>query len=356
MRFLLLSTLPVCVPMLALAPALPAQQADSAAFVIRLGLDTTGIERYVRRGDRIEAVSVSRSPRTTTRRLTIWLAPDGSVARLATGAGTGEMRESTPPTPGAIPLVGGFYVPWELALMQAFRAGADTTTVTMLSGSQPTPIPVRRTAPDRFALANQFDQPMGAYVDRAGRLQALAIEGGGATVERVRWLDIESLAREFAARDQAGRGLGTLSPTDTARAAIGGAAISVIYGRPALRGRDLRVLVPLDQLWRTGANNATELRTDRSLRIGSVTLPPGSYSLFTIPRADRWTLVINRQTGQSGLAHDESQDVGRVEMTVAPLPSFVDRFTIVVEPDAMGGVLRFQWGGSEARIPFRVEG
>lgn len=345
----------VLAALLAFAPPLSAQRADSAAFVIRLGLDTTAVERYVRTGNRIEAVAVSRSPRTVARRLTVWLADDGSVERYATGMQTGEMREAAPAQPGAIPLAGGFYLPWELALMKAFTSGNETTNVSVLSGSQALPIPVRRLAPDRFALANQFDQAMQAHVDRAGRLQYLALDGGGATVERVQWLDIDGLADEFAARDAAGRGLGALSPTDTVRATIAGADVSAIYGRPALRGRDIRVLVPFGQLWRTGANNATELRTDRPLRIGGLALPAGSYSLFTIPRADGWTLIVNRQTGQSGLAYDESRDLGRVEMTVQPLRPFADRFTLLIEPTADGGVLRLQWGGTEARVPIRAE-
>ena len=333
-----------------------AQRPDSAAFVIRLGLDTTAVERYIQTGDRIDAVSVSRSPRTTVRRLTLWLAPDGSVARMATGGPTGELREAAAPQAGSIPLAGGFWVPWELALLKAFAASGESTTVTMLAGAQATPIPVRRLAPDRFALANQFDQPMHARLGRDGRLQYLEIQGGGATVERVAWLDTDALASDFAARDAAGRGLGALSPSDSVRASIAGATVTVVYGRPALRGRDLRVLVPFGQLWRTGANNATELRTDRTLRLGALTLEPGRYSLFTLPRADGWTLIVNRQTGQSGLEHDESQDIGRVEMSVQPLPAFVDRFTIVVESAAGGGVLRLQWGGTEARVPFTVVG
>jgi hypothetical protein len=195
-----------------------AQSADSAAFVVRLGLDTTAVERYVKTGNRIEAISVTRSPRTAVRRLSVWLADDGSVARFAVGAG-GEMREAIPAAPG-IPLVGGFYLPWELALQRAFRAGAEETTVNMLSGSQPVPIPFRTLAEDRFAFANQFDQPIRARTDRAGRLQYLEIQGGGATVERVAWMDIDALQREFASRDAASTGLGPLSPFDSVMATL----------------------------------------------------------------------------------------------------------------------------------------
>lgn len=338
------------------APACAQETARSevAAFIVRLGLDTTAVEQYVRTGDRIEAVSVSRSPRTVVRRLTVWLDASGSVTRWAIGAAAGEMREATPSSPGAIPIVGGFQLPWALAIEEAFRSGGESTSVTIQSGSQTLQVPVRRQAPDRFALSNQFDQAMEAYVDGEGRLQYLALAGGGATVEKVDAVDIDALTRDFAARDAAGRGLGPLSPADTVRAMVAGANLTVIYSRPALRGRDPEVLTPNGQVWRTGANAATELRTDRPLRFGSVSLAPGSYSIFTIPDTAGWTLILNAQTGQSGLAYDESQDVGRVAMTVSRPPEFADRLAISIEPASGGGVLRIRWAGTEADAGFTV--
>ena len=138
------------------------------------------------------------------------------------------------------------------------------------------------------------------------------------------------------------------------RATIGGADLSVIYSRPALRGRDPEVLTPDGQVWRTGANAATELRTDRPLRFGSVSLAPGSYSIFTIPSAEGWTLILNAQTGQSGLAYDASQDVGRVAMMTRRPNAFVDRLEIALLPAAGGGTLRIGWASTEADAAFSV--
>jgi len=359
-RALTRSRLPVARVLALLILAAPAcaesqlAEPGGGTFIVRLGLDTTAVEQYTRTADRIEAVSVSRSPRTVVRRLTVWLDPDGSITRWATGGETGEMRESTPSEPGMIPLAGGFYLPWALALEKSFRSGGDTTDVTLQSGNQAITVPVIRLAPDRYALSNQFDQAMEAYVDRDGRLQYLALAGGGATVERVDGADIDALAADFAARDAAGSGLGPLSPADTARATIGGASLSVIYSRPALRGRDPGILTPDGQVWRTGANAATELRTDRPLRFGDVSLAPGSYSIFTIPAAEGWTLILNAQTGQSGLEHDASRDVGRVPMTTRRPDVFVDRLEIALVPAAGGGTLRIRWASTEADAAFSV--
>jgi hypothetical protein len=329
-----------------------AQARDSGAFVARLGRDTIAIERYVVSGGRIEAVGVTRSPRTVVRRLVIVLAEDGTVSRFATAMEGQPLEERPPAAAGGIPLVGQFNVPWELALRRAARAGGDSAIVTVLSGGQPRQTVIRRTAADSYTYLNQNDIAVRATVDRAGRLLALDA-GGGNTVTRVDRLDIEGLARAFAARDERGEGLGALSPRDSARAVIAGASILVDYSRPSLRGRDLRLLVPYDQVWRTGANDATHFRTDRDLAIGDATVPAGTYTLFTLPSAAGWMLIINRQTGQSGLEYDASRDLSRVRMAVREGPH-VEKFTIDVRAEGNGGLLELKWGRTIAAVPVRV--
>jgi Protein of unknown function (DUF2911) len=345
------------VTMIVLAAALPAAaraQADSAAFIIRLGKDTTAVERYVRRGERLDAVSVTRSPRTTIRRLSVWLLPDGGVAKYAVGGESGEMREVVVAN-GAIPLAGGFYVPWELALMRAARSGGDASTVEMLNGSASLPIAMRRAGAGAWRFNNQFDQAVEAMTDGMGRLRRFVITGGGATAERVAWVDVEAVSRAFAARDAAGSGMGALSPLDSATATIAGANVVIEYSRPSLRGRALDLLVPAGQVWRMGANNATSFATDRPVRFGGTLLPAGAYSLFIDRGRDSWTLIINRQTGMSGLDRDPGQDIVRVPLVVVTRESPVETLTLGVEPGGSGeGVLRMQWGRIDATARFTV--
>ena len=75
-------------------------------------------------------------------------------------------------------------------------------------------------------------------------------------------------------------------------------------------------LVPYGQVWRTGANSATSLKTDVDLTIGGAPVPAGSYTLYTIPTETGWKLIINKQTGQWGTDYDEKQDLARVDMKV----------------------------------------
>jgi hypothetical protein len=113
-------------------------------------------------------------------------------------------------------------------------------------------------------------------------------------------------------------------------------------------------LVPYGAVWRTGANDATQLIIDRVVQFGDISLQPGTYSLFTIPGADDWQLIINRGTGVSGLAHDPALDVARVTMAVRTPAAHVEQFTIQIVPTGAGGELRIQWGSAEAYVPFRV--
>lgn len=111
-------------------------------------------------------------------------------------------------------------------------------------------------------------------------------------------------------------------------------------------------LVPFGKVWRTGANEATTLTTDRDLMIRSLHVPAGTYTLFTVPGEQDWTLIVNKQTGQWGTRYDESQDLGRVPMNVVSLDEPVESFLISIEPTDDGrGMLKLIWENTEANVP-----
>jgi cyanophycinase len=335
----------------AAAPALAQATVDSAAFIVRLGTDTVAVERWVRTAQGLDAVAVTRSPRTVVRRYSVRMDADGRVTHVAVG----DAAERAIEPAGAIPITTGFYAPYALAVAQAARRGdAAVVVVPMLAGTNLIEAEVRRAADGEYSLPNQFGAPMQVRTDAEHRV-LFVDAGGGTTVERVRWFDIDAYAQEFSARDARNAGLGPLSPRDTVRAEIAGAVIMVDYSRPSARGRTVMGgLVPYGALWRTGANDATQLIIDRVVQFGDISLQPGAYSLFTIPGADDWQLIINRGTGVSGLAHDPALDVARVTMAVRTPAAPVEQFTIQIVPAGAGGELRIQWGTAEAYVPFRV--
>ena len=145
------------------------------------------------------------------------------------------------------------------------------------------------------------------------------------------------------------------SPHETVKATVGGAPISVEYGRPYMRGRKIMGgLVPYDHVWRTGADAATTLSTSKALVIGGATVPAGKVTLFTLPAEAGWKLIISKQTGQGGLEYDQAQDLARVDLTRKPLSAPVDQLTIAIESAGAGGVLKISWETTELSVPFTV--
>ncbi len=120
-----------------------------------------------------------------------------------------------------------------------------------------------------------------------------------------------------------------LSPPAKAEATLNGKKITIDYSAPSKRGRVIMgELVPYGKVWRTGANAATTLTTEGDLMIGTVHVPAGTYTLYTIPGEKEWTLIVNKQTGQWGTKYDETQDLGRTKLAVKALSAPVETFAI----------------------------
>ena len=161
--------------------------------------------------------------------------------------------------------------------------------------------------------------------------------------------DVKAIGAQFAALEAKNGGVKQLSVRDTTRATIGAATFTVDYGRPLARGRELLGnIIPYDQVWRTGANAATQFTTSAPITLAGFRLPAGTYTLWTVPHATGVELIVNKQTGQWGTGYDRSLDLGRAPMTTETLATPVEKFTIsIVTADAHHGTLRMEWG------PFR---
>ena len=108
-------------------------------------------------------------------------------------------------------------------------------------------------------------------------------------------------------------------PAQTKLTFTDGKTVTIDYSAPSMRGRKIfGGLVPYDEVWRTGANAATSLKTDVDLVIGGETVPKGEYTLYTQPGMSNWKLIINKQTGQWGTEYSQGQDLVRVNMKVTP--------------------------------------
>jgi hypothetical protein len=141
------------------------------------------------------------------------------------------------------------------------------------------------------------------------------------------------------------------SPPKSAEMMLNGKKVLINYSAPSMRGRKIvGELVPYDKVWRTGANEATKLTTEADLMIGNVTVPKGTYTLWTLPTANGWKLIINKQTGQWGTQYDEKQDLARIDMQVGKTAAPVEQFLITLAPQGKGGVLKLEWENTSAMV------
>lgn len=146
-----------------------------------------------------------------------------------------------------------------------------------------------------------------------------------------------------------------LSPHETSTATIDGARISITYGRPSVRGRKIfGSLVPFDRVWMPGADEATIFQTSAALQFVNFKLPAGSYSLYTLPGESKWTLIINKKTGQFHTQYPENQDLAKIPMTLEKLTAPVEQLTIEAVPRAPGGALQLEWELTKVWAPFTV--
>lgn len=112
------------------------------------------------------------------------------------------------------------------------------------------------------------------------------------------------------------------SPPASTSVTLAGQTVTINYHSPSLRHRHLGgpEIVPWNAVWRTGANDATTLITPVPLHIGTLLVPAGTYTVFTLPTPTKWMLIVNKQTGQWGLEYHQEQDLGRIELKSHKLP------------------------------------
>jgi hypothetical protein len=136
-----------------------------------------------------------------------------------------------------------------------------------------------------------------------------------------------------------------------------GKTIKVDYSSPRAKGRKIfgaaseKALVPYAEIWRTGANDATTFVTETNVMVGGKAVPAGSYTIFTIPNADKWTLIINKKTGEWGTPYKyEADELARIDMQVSKTPAPVENFAIAFDEASSKCTLRIEWENTRANV------
>lgn len=145
------------------------------------------------------------------------------------------------------------------------------------------------------------------------------------------------------------------SPHARSEWSIDGATIILEYGRPYLKGRSETAMMPRGEVWRTGADEQTTIKTDKALKFGALTVPPGSYGLHTLPGQNEWQLIISKRASGWGIPYPAGQDLGRTPMKVGKTSAPVEQVTISVDATSAGGTLRIEWGTTSVTAPFSVQ-
>ena len=374
-------------------------------FVTVLGNDTVAVERVERSPTRLVTDGVDRWPFVRRRHTEFDLAADGTIRRMVMDVRTPNgrspkergrrvtadfskdrvnisvrdsagVRDTAFATGGAItvPHVSMMYSVIELEIATALRRAAATG---LAPGDS---VLFRQFYPDRdvgpsFTLHRGWVHPLAGgkvelrhdwlagtgdvTVDSSGRMLTYSGTRSTYKVAVARTMtppDIDSIENRLAAAERQ-TGQQQLSVRDTTRATIGAATFAVDYGRPLARGRKLLGdVISYDRVWRTGANAATQFTTSAPITLAGLSLPAGTYTLWTAPHVGSVDLIVNRQTGQWGTEYSRAQDLGKARMQSDSVATPVDKFTISIEgSDARHGTLAMTWGTFRWTAPIVVQ-
>ncbi len=389
----------------ATAPTASIPGSTSGTFVTTLGTDTIAVERYTRTANKLEGDHLSRFQGARWIHYVADLLPDGRIRSvtyaqhqltadpaappavlastvLSTGSAvvtvqragrpdssSGGTRTFTGLGIGRFPIIPPSTAIYEQMLIATHPGPNDSASVALVM-----PISQQNPAAQPPAVVWISRLPGGGYnyrstffdrwnekvtVDASGLITVVDATAGttvGTVTRRVSSVDFDGIRSRWTAMAKAGQIAGPASPPDTVRATVGAANVEIAYSRPYRRGRTIfgSTVVPWNQVWRTGANAATQLTTTRDIMIGGTHVPAGKYTLWTLPSQSGSKLIINSQTGQWGTDYDPKRDFARVDLTTRTLDAPVEQFTISVVPAAQGGMLKMAWDRTEFSVPFTV--
>lgn len=151
-----------------------------------------------------------------------------------------------------------------------------------------------------------------------------------------------------------------LSPKDTVKFELNDLKLKVFYNRPSKKEREIfGALVPFNEVWRTGANEATTFETNQTLDVGGMPLPKGTYTLWTVPKDTVWTVIFNSKQYPWGVDNemkpmwDPNYDAVKIDVPVQKLNAFVEQFTIAFDNSTDNLYLTMAWDDVKVAVPLK---
>jgi hypothetical protein len=136
-----------------------------------------------------------------------------------------------------------------------------------------------------------------------------------------------------------------------------GKSVKIDYSSPRAKGRKIfgtaaeKALVPYGEIWRTGANESTTFVTNTNITVGDKSVPAGTYTVFTVPNVDAWSLVISKKTGEWGTDYPgEKEDLVRAHMSTSKTKAAVENFLIAFDQTDNKCMLRMEWANTRASV------
>ena len=367
---------------------------ERAAFVTTLGRDTVALESFTRSATRVEGDIMVRIPGTVLCHYVLELASDGSVKRSTLdikpqGASTVPERhvvidftgdsifadvdsaghhDKSRRVGGATvfpQFMTGFGASYGLysslgvyeALIQHLVTGTDTVNIPSVNMATGRTVPRQFLRRSPTAVDADYFKIAWTHLTLNASGQIVSADGSETTEKvqshRVDFFNVPQAAKRFVALDKAGKGLGLASPNVVAKGTVGDQMVVVTYGSPRRRGRTiLGSVVPYDKVWRTGANEATVIVSDKAMVIGTTTFAAGAYSLWTLPKKDGTVdLIVNSQHGQYGTDYNASHDIVHIPMKVASVAAPQENFMFLVS----GNELSMSWDTFVWSVPIAVK-
>lgn len=152
-----------------------------------------------------------------------------------------------------------------------------------------------------------------------------------------------------------------LSPKDTVKFELNDTKLEVFYNRPYKKGREIfGALVPYNEVWRTGANEATKFTTNKDLMIEGIILTKGEYTLWTIPHDSSWTVIFNTKQYPWGVdeqmrpMRERQFDYMDIEEPVQKLDKSVEQFTIAFDNTTDDLKMTLVWDKTKIEVPMEI--
>lgn len=162
----------------------------------------------------------------------------------------------------------------------------------------------------------------------------------------------EAVAQEFSGLDKSPMDISSYPPIHDGS----DVAVRVTYSRPQLKGRSLSELTPSGKVWRTGANEATEITFYKDVNFGGKDIKAGTYSLFTIPGENKWTVVLNKNLNQWGAySYEEGADVARVKVPNGSDGNSLEEFSIAFKKTDKGADMVMGWDKTRVAVPITMQ-